>query len=416
MFRFIHSADLHIDSPLKSLALKDEELALRVGSATRQALQVIVDTCITQKAHALLISGDLFDGDIKSMKTAAFVTGQFERLNSAGIRVFLIRGNHDAESTPSREIQMPPNVTLFSGHGGVVEIPEHGVAIHGVSFSQPSAPDSLLPRLRAPVAGLFNIGLLHTSLAGAAGHDTYAPCSLRELTGHGFDYWALGHIHRRKIYAEHPFIVMPGMPQGRDIGEAGPKSATLVTVEDGHATLEEIPTSVVIFEAVACDLGQIDDWRDAQGAVLDRLRDRAGQCGAAFLVARVTLTGTTDLAWKIRRDQDQFQFQLSEALVGIGGIAIEKLEVALSAHPRSAPDGIAGAELAGLMQELIATPAFEERAVELVRALASELPPDIRDALGAIEDELTALAKTLTAEGVEDIAARLAAPQGGDTT
>ncbi|WP_193142733.1 MULTISPECIES: metallophosphoesterase family protein [unclassified Meridianimarinicoccus] len=416
MFRFIHSADLHIDSPLKSLALKDEDLAARVGSASRQALSRITDTCIARDAHALLISGDLFDGDIKSMKAAAFVTGQFERLNDAGIRVFLIRGNHDAESTPSREIEMPPNVTLFTGHGGVVPLPEHGVAIHGVSFSQPSAPDSLLPRFKAPVAGLFNIGLLHTSLAGAAGHDTYAPCSLRELSEHGFDYWALGHIHRRRVHAEAPFIVMPGMPQGRDIGEAGPKSATLVTVEDGDATLEEIPTSVVIFDAVTCDLGQIDDWRDARHAVLDQVRACARHNGEAFLVARVTLTGTTDLAWRIRRDQDLFRDELSQALTGIGGIAIETLEVALSAQPRSGTEGSAGAELAGIMQDLIATPAFEERAVELVRALAGELPPDIRDALGASEDELTALAKTLTAEGADDIAACLAAPQGGSAS
>jgi exonuclease SbcD len=98
MFRFIHAADLHLDAPLKSLALKDEELSELVGNATRRALERIVDLCLEEKVDALLIAGDLYDGDMRSMKTAAFLVSEMERLQAADINVFMIRGNHDAES------------------------------------------------------------------------------------------------------------------------------------------------------------------------------------------------------------------------------------------------------------------------------------------------------------------------------
>ena len=219
MFRFIHTADLHLDAPLKSLALKDDDLAELVGNATRRALERIVDLCIEEEVDALLIAGDLYDGDMRSMKTAAFLVSEMERLNAAGIAVFMIRGNHDAESVLTRELEFSSNVHVFTGHGGTEELSAKGVAIHGVSFAKPQAPESLLPKYKAPISGLFNIGLLHTSLAGAAGHDTYAPCSANDLIAHGFDYWALGHVHIRQVHSEKPHVVMPGMPQGRDIGK-----------------------------------------------------------------------------------------------------------------------------------------------------------------------------------------------------
>ena len=110
MFRFIHTADLHLDAPLHSLALKDEVLSDLVGAATRGALVQIVNLCLEEDIHALLIAGDLYDRDLHSMKTAAFLTAQLERLNAASIPVFIIRGNHDAASVITKELDLPPNV------------------------------------------------------------------------------------------------------------------------------------------------------------------------------------------------------------------------------------------------------------------------------------------------------------------
>ncbi len=108
MFRFVHTADLHLDAPLRSLALKDEDLADLVGNATRHALERIVDLCLEESVDALLIAGDLYDGDLRSMKTAAFLVSEMERLQRAGVSVFMIRGNHDAESVLAQTIIFGP--------------------------------------------------------------------------------------------------------------------------------------------------------------------------------------------------------------------------------------------------------------------------------------------------------------------
>ena len=205
-FRFVHTADLHLDSPLRSLALKNPELAELVRGATRTALARIVDLCLAENVDALLMAGDLYDGSQTSMNTALYLAGELRRLEAAGVKVFVIRGNHDSQSAIKRELTLPANVHLFSGRAKPVlaKTLESGrqVYIHGIGFDNPHAPDSLLPSFQAPVADAVNIGMLHTSLAGSRGHDPYAPCSVAELAGHGFDYWALGHVHLRQVHYE----------------------------------------------------------------------------------------------------------------------------------------------------------------------------------------------------------------------
>ncbi|MFP4539296.1 MAG: exonuclease SbcCD subunit D, partial [Dichotomicrobium sp.] len=201
-FRFLHTADIHLDSPLRTLALRDEALSAQIRGATRKAFTGLVDTCLERRLDALVIAGDLYDRDLQDMSTALFFGRQMRRLAEAGIRVFLIRGNHDAESVLTRELSLPDNVHVFGADGGTEKLAEAGIAIHGVSFASAHVPENLVNRYPAPVPGMVNIGLLHTSLTGAEGHDVYAPCSLADLRGHGFDYWALGHVHKRAVHAE----------------------------------------------------------------------------------------------------------------------------------------------------------------------------------------------------------------------
>lgn len=209
MTKILHTADIHLDSPLRSLALRDPDLRDQVHTATRSAFTRIIDTAIAESVNALLIAGDLFDGAERSARTAAYLTGQLDRLRDGRIRVFYIKGNHDAENPLTGELSLPDNVHIFDGRGGKVQLSED-VWIHGVSFANRHAPESLLPKFPAPVAGAINIAMLHTSLVGAAGHDPYAPCTVNDLVAAGFDYWALGHVHRRQVHAESPWVVLPG--------------------------------------------------------------------------------------------------------------------------------------------------------------------------------------------------------------
>lgn len=413
-FRFIHTADLHLDSPLTSLALRNAELGDLVRGATRKALERIVDLAIAEEVDAVIIAGDLYDGSQTSMATALFLMGQMRRLDTAGIRVFLIRGNHDAQSQITRELTFPPNVHVFDGRGKPVKAGALGngreIHIHGVSFAQPHAPASLLPTYRGPVADAVNIGLMHTSLVGASSHDPYAPTSIADLSAHGFDYWALGHIHQRRVHLEKPWIVMPGNPQGRDINEGGPKGVTLATVaEDGTITCEEHGVAVAVFERLTLDLAGIDDWRgmlDRAEAVLARAREAAT---GAHLVARLTLAGATPLAWRLRRDEDLLLGELQNLAASLGECWIEAVELAVSL-PLAASNVDAGpvTELSRLMHEdVVQSHAFREELRETVTDLLRQLPKEARGLLAADETEEEALLSDLALQGSDAVLARL---------
>ncbi|HXV31069.1 MAG TPA: exonuclease SbcCD subunit D [Sinorhizobium sp.] len=421
-FRFVHTADLHLDSPLRSLALRNAELAGLVRSATRDALVRIVDLCIAEGVDALLIAGDLYDGSQTSMNTALFLAGELRRLDEAGIRTFIIRGNHDAQSLVTRELTLPQSVHVFSGRGKPVAVKtlENGrsVHIHGMSFADPHAPESLLPHFHAPVAEAINIGMLHTSLSGSAGHDPYAPCSVADLERHGFDYWALGHIHQRQVHSRKPCIVMPGIPQGRDINEAGVKGVTLVTIDDdGCLTLEERPIGAAAFERVSIDLTEIADWRgmlDVVGRQLARLKDGLP---ADHLILRLSLTGTTPLAWRLRRDADLLEAEVANVAAALGGCWVEKVEILCREGKieagRVAADPIG--ELATLVENDV-LPGFgfcvEMRAV--AQELLQQLPPELRPLLATDEQALDDLVRNAALAGSADVLSHLHGGEGID--
>lgn len=414
-FRFIHTADLHLDSPLASLALRNADLGERVRSATRMALERIVDLAVAETVDAVLIAGDLYDGSQTSMATALFLMEQMRRLDQAGIRVYLIRGNHDAQSQITRELTFPPNVHVFDGRGKPVLAGRlaggREVHVHGISFAQPHAPSSLLPSFRAPVADAVNIGLLHTSLAGASRHDPYAPCSVAELEAHGFDYWALGHIHQRRVHREKPWIVMAGNPQGRDINENGPKSVTLATVaDDGGIACEERPVAIAVFERLTVDLAGVEDWREmlerAEAALV------AGrQAAGAPLIGRLTLSGATPLAWRLRRDEDLVVGELQNLAASLGECWVEAAELAVTA-----PDGertdVAGpvAELGRLMREdVVQAHAYRENLRGMLADLLRQLPREARALLAADEAAEDALLDDIVTDGCAAVLARLGA-------
>lgn len=287
-FRFVHTADVHLDSPLVSLALRDPALAAEVGVASRTALTRIVDLCLAQSVDALVIAGDLWDGSQTSAKTPRFLKQELTRLSDAGIRSFILRGNHDAASKISKELVPPPLCHVFGTKPTTeqFEAGGHSIAVHGVSFAEGAVPESLLPRYPAPVAGAFNLGMMHTSLNGTAGHDVYAPCSVGDLDAHGYDYWALGHIHKRAEYRGRATVVMPGIPQGRDIGEAGATSVTLATLgDDGRLALEQHTVAALRFDRLRIDLTGADDWAQAISALTGAIRTAGGNRGPKIILS-----------------------------------------------------------------------------------------------------------------------------------
>jgi DNA repair protein SbcD/Mre11 len=419
-YRFVHAADIHLDSPLRSLALRNRELAERIGNATRRAFVAIVDLCLDERVDSLLLAGDLYDGDQTSMKTARFLAAQLRRLHEAGIRVFVIRGNHDALSKITKELVFPDTVKVFGGRAEAIALDrakgDFAVAVHGISFAQPHAPESLLPKFRPPIEDAVNIGLLHTSLAGAAGHDLYAPCSPIDLGNAGFHYWALGHIHKRSAIEGATAIVMPGMPQGRDINEAGAKSVTLVTIADDRSVrLEERLTSVAQFERVAVDLDGVDSWAAMAARIAKALEEASGAIQSEHLVARLSIRGATPLAWRIRRDFDLLKAEADERASVVGAVSIETIEVDCVA-PGAAVNAPADPLIdlrALISKEIAPSQAYHAAVAAIADELRAQLPPEARGLFGKDEESFAAAAAQLSEQGAEDVLARLQARTKG---
>jgi exonuclease SbcD len=344
------------------------------------------------------------------MKTARFLAAELGRLDGAGIATCIIRGNHDAVSKITRELVLPPSVTVFGAKAGVRSFADGAVAVHGISFAEGHAPDSLLPRFAPPVAGAVNIGMMHTSLNGAAGHDVYAPCALADLMASGFDYWALGHVHRRAVHVGAATVVMPGMPQGRDIGEAGAKSVTLVTIgDDGRVTLEERRVAPAQFERVRVAAAGLADWPALVAATRQVLRQARRDHDAPDLILRPVIEGAGMLDWQVRRDRELLLAEAQAEGEAIGTVWIDKLEVA----------GGAGVLPAGALGELSAMladppPAALAEGAEAFEALVNALPrlKDLRDQFGRDEAERARMVREVMAEGAAGVLAQLAGGEG----
>ncbi|MFO7885605.1 MAG: DNA repair exonuclease [Desulfobacteraceae bacterium] len=233
MLKFLHAADIHLDSPLKGLEAYEDAPVDEIRGATRKAFDNLISLAIEERVAFVLIAGDLFDGDWKDYNSGIFFANRMGKLAREGIKVFIVSGNHDAACPITKTMALPDNVTLFSrGKTQSVTLETQGVIIHGRSYPSRTVTDNLASSFPEHTPGYLNIGLLHTSLTGHTGHETYAPCTLDDLKSKGYDYWALGHVHQRKIISENPWIVFSGNIQGRHIRETGPKGAVLVHVKN----------------------------------------------------------------------------------------------------------------------------------------------------------------------------------------
>jgi exonuclease SbcD len=371
VFKFIHAADIHLDSPLLTLDAYEGAPVGEIRGATRRAFENLVQTAVDEKVAFVLIAGDLYDGDWKDYNTGLYFVSQMGKLREAGIPVFVVAGNHDAASTISKSLRLPENVRLFPADQPVsFRMEDQDVALHGQSFGSPAVTTDLSRSYPAAVAGCFNIGLLHTCVNGREGHAPYAPCTLDGLRDKGYDYWALGHVHQREVLLDDPWVVFAGNTQGRHARETGPKGCVLVSVGNSErASLDFRPLDVVRWEIAAIDAGAaergydvVDRFRETLSALLARNPD-------VLSVARVVIDGETSAHNELLADPERWVNEIRSVALDEGGSRVWVEKVKLRTRPRVAnvpkPDGAVG-ELLSLLEELAADP-------EALRGLGSEL-------------------------------------------
>lgn len=399
-FTFIHAADLHIDSPLAGLGLKDKAVAERFARAGRRAVEALVAETIASEAAFLIIAGDVFDGDWKDVTTGLFFVRAISDLHRAGIPVYIVKGNHDAESVMSRDLPYPGTVHVFpSGKAASLHLEPHRVTLHGRSFPHRLTGD-FVQTYPARRDGWLNIGVLHTSLDGSRGHAGYAPCTIDDLKGFGYDYWALGHVHAAEIVSRDPWIVFPGNLQGRSIRETGPKGAMRVTVEDGRI----VEVSPLVLDGarwahLALDIAGVNDEAEITARIDAALAETHREGDGRPLAVRVSLQGVTPLHDRLVARRDDMQDEVRAAGFRVAGDCwIEQFRIR-TRPPQRAPTAASSdsLDIDELLREAANDPEFAAALERLVKDIEDRLPKDLRtklreaDALAALGDDARAL-------------------------
>lgn len=382
--RFVHAADIHLDSPLRGLERYEGCPVDEIRGATRRALENLVDLCLREDADLLVIAGDLYDGDWRDYNTGLFFVRQLTRLTRAGVRVVWVRGNHDAASQITRRLSPPEGAfELDARRPETVTLEELGVAVHGQSYARREVTLDLAAGYPEPQPDLFNLGILHTALDGREGHDPYAPCSVERLVERGYDYWALGHVHRSEVVCRDPWIVFPGNLQGRHARETGAKGATLVTVEDGSvASLEERELDVVRWTECAVDATGATSAHEVVERVRAALETEAESIGDRLLAARIRLGGRSTADGELRGDLELWRQQIRAAAMDCAAsVWVEK--ISFETRPALDPTGLLERDhpVANLVRAVRAAGDDEGILAEIAGSLASltaRLPAEYR--------------------------------------
>ncbi len=334
--KFIHAADIHLDSPLTGLSAYADAPVNMLRTATRDAFTNLVTEAIDQPVDFMVIAGDLYDGTWKDHNTGIYFCKEMGRLKKAGIPVYLLFGNHDAESEMTKKLQLPDNVFTFDTRKPTTFRLEHlKVALHGRSFKEKETIENLATGYPAPVPGMFNIGVLHTALEGNSAHANYAPCSLDELHAKGYHYWALGHVHEHQIWTGASTVVFPGNLQGRHIRETGPRGAMIVTADEyGIQEIKRLFVDVLRWTSLEVDATECNTLSEVVG-LIDEALDRLVENSASTILTavRVTVTGKTPAHGDLFGLESQLRAEVLALAVAMGAerLWIEKVKVFTSA-------------------------------------------------------------------------------------
>ena len=337
--KILHAADIHLDSPLRNLRKYEDAPSDQIRGASRRALENLVNLAVAEEVDLVVIAGDLYDGDWQDQNTGLFFVSQASRLIDAGIPVVVIRGNHDAFNKMTLNLRLPKNpdgsdvmMSEKSVDTREFDFGDLSVAVHGRSYRKQHERGDLVKDYPAARSGMFNLGLLHTSLTGFEGHTAYAPCTPQQLADFDYDYWALGHIHQRnehQVEGAAP-VVFSGIVQGRKINEPGAKGCVMIEIDSrGSTTRTFHPLDVVRFEKCSLNGSSFEHVDDVMDQFESWLETKIEEVDDRLLVPRVEITGETGLHASLARNYESIEASLRSVAIntGSGQVWLEKLKM-----------------------------------------------------------------------------------------
>ena len=304
--RFVHCADLHLDTPFRGLSYVAPDIARALNEATFQAYDNIIDLALRERADCVVIAGDIYDSSDKSLTAQFRFRDGLKRLSDHGIAAFVAFGNHDPFSGWSNTLEWPEMVHIF-GSSKVDSCPlargdEVIATVQGISFGKEAVTEDLAAKFGAPRDGMPSIAVLHANVGSDTGHADYSPTTVAELSSKGYDYWALGHVHSHRVLRDTaPAIVYPGCSQSRHPNETGSKGCCLVTLSERAAPqVRFVPSDVVRYHQGAVDVSACSGIDAVRRAVIEHCDALSAKANDRHLVIRLSLTGRTALQREMR--------------------------------------------------------------------------------------------------------------------
>ncbi|SFQ77364.1 DNA repair exonuclease SbcCD nuclease subunit [Psychrobacillus psychrotolerans] len=322
--RFLHVADLHLDSPFKGISSIPKKRWKEIRESTFQAFQNMINYAVENKPDFVLIVGDIYDGENRSLRAQHLFQQGMEALNVENILVYICHGNHDHLSGNWVRFQLPANVHVF---GEKVEtktllIREEKVHITGFSYKERHIQKAMHSYYPISNHEEIHIGMLHGSVEGNKEHDVYAPFRKSDLLEKGYHYWALGHIHKRQIIHSEPPIVYPGNTQSRHRNESGIKGFYEVSLLNTQADLQFVPSSAFIYDKLSIDCADIIHANELIIHIETALRNYSEIHGKAIL--ELTLNGMTDETIELLKssNKEEWHVLIQESLEQVNNFLI----------------------------------------------------------------------------------------------
>ena len=273
--RLLHAADLHLGSPLRALGDASADIAERLARASEVSVERIVTTAIEAEVDLVVVAGDLYDREARSVRANQFLVDQFARLAERDIPAYVVHGNHDPLGWGAEKLDFPENVHVFGPDEVESAVypnanqPE--IEILGQSYGSRHVGANLARNYQPQLPTVPTIGILHTGLD--PGGREYVPCSPEDLANRDVQYWALGHLHHPHRLDRIP-AAYPGIPQPRHAGEPPVGGCLLVELaDDAPPDIEFVPTTSVLWVTGTIDVEDLDDSTERSIANLTDLED-----------------------------------------------------------------------------------------------------------------------------------------------
>lgn len=262
--KFLHIADVHLDSPFLGLSFLPSELFCQIKNAIQLSFEKAVNFAIDNDVDLVLLAGDTFDSIHPTPQSKIFFANQIKRLVDRQIQVVMVLGNHDYSQIDDLLLNESPYFKIIGSNEQIEQVDfmtksQYKYRVVGFSYQHNHITEDIIAKYPPKNTSIYTIGLAHAGMKqSSVDQNNYAPFTLNEVKDLNYDYFALGHIHLRQVLSQEPWIVYSGNLQGRHVNEKDAKGFYFGQVDEQsqNTQLQFIDVSPIVWQTVDLTLDE----------------------------------------------------------------------------------------------------------------------------------------------------------------